>query len=103
MRLGGAYLYPALVFAAAVQVHNIALALWGVAMSAVSVFYYLRVAILMFERPRSGAPQYDWPRTSVAGTTVLALTAAGTLVLGVFVALLLNVVTMVQAGMLPRL
>jgi hypothetical protein len=34
---------------------------------------------------------------------VLALTAAGTLVLGVIAALLLNVVTMVQAGMLPRI
>jgi NADH-quinone oxidoreductase subunit N len=92
-----------LVFAAAIQFHNIALALWGIAMSAVSIFYYLRVAILMFERPTSDQPAYDWPRTSVAGGTVLALCAAGTLVLGVFVALLLNVVTMVQAGMLPRL
>jgi NADH:ubiquinone oxidoreductase subunit 2 (subunit N) len=72
-------------------------------MSAVSIFYYLRVAILMFERPTSDQPAYDWPRTTVAGGIVLALCAAGTLVLGVFVALLLNVVTMVQAGMLPRI
>jgi NADH-quinone oxidoreductase subunit N len=92
-----------LVFAAAIQFHNIALALWGVAMSAISVFYYLRVGILMFEHPTAEKPAYEWPRTTLAGGTVLALSAAGTLVLGVFVALLLNVVTMVQAGTLPHI
>ena len=91
-----------LVFAAAIQAHNVALALWGIATSAVSVFYYLRVTLIMFQRPRPRTtPAYDWPRTGRAGSAVLLVSAAGTLVLGVFVVLVLTVATMAQTGTLP--
>ena len=60
-----------LVFAAAIQAHNVALALWGIGTSAVSVFYYLRVTLIMFQRPAEEEPAYDWPRTGWAGSTVL--------------------------------
>ncbi|MGO8686737.1 MAG: NADH-quinone oxidoreductase subunit N [Candidatus Dormibacteria bacterium] len=90
-----------LVFAAAIQGHNVALALWGIGTSAVSVFYYLRVILIMFQRPAAGEREYAWPRAGWAGSTVLAVSAAGTLVLGVFVALVLTVATMAQAGTLP--
>ena len=90
-----------LVFAAAIQAHNVALALWGIGTSAVSVFYYLRVTLIMFQRPKEDAPAYEWPRTGVAGSAVLLVTAAGTLVLGVFVVLVLTVATMAQTGTLP--
>jgi NADH-quinone oxidoreductase subunit N len=90
-----------LVFAAAIQGHNVALALWGIATSAVSVFYYLRVTLIMFQRPAEDQPAYDWPRTGRAGSAVLLVSAAGTLVLGVFVVLVLTVATMAQTGTLP--
>jgi NADH-quinone oxidoreductase subunit N len=90
-----------LVFAAAIQAHNVALAVWGIGTSVVSVFYYLRVALLMFQRPRDDQRAYDWPRTGLAGGTVLLATAAGTLVLGTVVFLLLTVVQLAQAGTLP--
>jgi NADH-quinone oxidoreductase subunit N len=79
-----------LVFAAAIQAHNVAL-----------VFYYLRVTLIMFQRPAEERPAYEWPRTGVAGSAVLLVTAAGTLVLGVFVVLVLTVATMAQTGTLP--
>jgi len=89
-----------LVFAAAIQAHNVALALFGIGTSAVSIFYYLRVGILMFQQPEEGRA-YEWPRTGLAGSGVLLVSAAGTLVLGVFVVLVLTVATMAQAGTLP--
>src|SRR5205807_2209715 len=39
-----------LVFSAAVHSGNIGLAFWGIATSALSVFYYLRIGLLMFSR-----------------------------------------------------
>jgi NADH-quinone oxidoreductase subunit N len=90
-----------LVFAAAIQGHNVALAMWGIGTSAVSVFYYLRVTLIMFQHPATDAEEYRWPRTGWAGSAVLTVTAAGTLVLGVFVVLVLTVATMAQTGTLP--
>jgi len=90
-----------LVFAAAIQGHNVALAMWGIGTSAVSVYYYLRVSLIMFQRPAAEEREYEWPRTGWAGSSVLAVSAAGTLVLGVFVVLVLTVATMAHAGTLP--
>jgi hypothetical protein len=59
------------------------------------------VTLIMFQRPKDDAPAYEWPRTGLAGSSVLLVTAAGTLVLGVFVVLVLTVATMAQAGTLP--
>jgi NADH-quinone oxidoreductase subunit N len=89
------------VFQAAIQAHEVPLALWGIATSAVSVFYYLRVALLMYTRPTARQAQYNWSRTSLSGGGVLALTTAGTLVLGIFVTLVYNVAVAAQHGILP--
>ncbi len=89
------------VFAAAIHAHQVPLALWGIATSAISVFYYLRVALLMYTRPVADQPVYNWSRTSIAGGGVLALTGAGTLVLGIFVTLVYNVAVAAQHGILP--
>ena len=86
------------VFAAAISAHEVPLALWGIGTSAISVFYYLRVALLMYSRPQPDEPTYNWSRTSFAGGTVLALTAAGTLFMGIFVTVVLNVVLAAQHG-----
>ena len=90
-----------LVFSAAVKQHQVPLALWGIATSAVSVFYYLRIALLMYTRPREGEETYEWSRTSLAGGAVLLATSGGTLVLGVVVFFLYNAATLAQAGTFP--
>jgi NADH-quinone oxidoreductase subunit N len=89
------------VFAAAIHAQQVPLALWGIATSAVSVFYYLRIALLMYTRPGPDQAVYNWSRTSLAGGGVLALTGAGTLVLGIFVTLVWNVAVAAQHGILP--
>jgi NADH-quinone oxidoreductase subunit N len=78
------------VFAAAIKTGLTPLALWGIATSAISVFYYLRVALLMYQHPAAGEREYAWSRTSIAGGIVLAGTTAGTLVLGILVVLVYN-------------
>ena len=89
------------VFSAAIQHGQIALALWGIATSAVSVFYYLKVGLLMYSRPREGEAGYDWARTTVAGSVALAATTAGTLVLGIFTYLIYSAATLAQMGTFP--
>jgi len=91
------------VFAAAIQAGLMPLALWGIATSIVAAVYYLRVGLLMYQRPAPDEVQYEWSRTSFAGGAVIFATAAGTLVLGVFVFLLYNVATAAQQGILPPL
>jgi NADH-quinone oxidoreductase subunit N len=91
------------VFAAAINAHEVPLALWGIGTSAISVYYYLRIALLMYTRPGPDEAQYAWSRTSLAGGGVLALTAAGTLVLGVFVTLVLTVAVAAARGAIPGL
>lgn len=92
-----------LVFKAAIENGQTTLALWGIATSAISVFYYLRVGQLMFTRPREGEPGYEWPRTGVAGASVLATTVAATLVLGVLVFFLYDAASMAQLSILPAM
>ena len=89
------------VFAAAIQTNLTVLALWGIATSAVSVFYYLRVALLMYQRPRPEHAEYPWSRTSLAGGTVLLATTAGTLVFGILVVVLFNAAAAAQGALLP--
>jgi len=89
------------VFAAAIQNNLLPLALWGIATSVVAAVYYLRVGLLMYQRPAADEPTYEWSRTTVAGGTVVFAAAAGTLVLGVFVFLIYNVATAAQQGILP--
>ena len=84
-------------FSAAIHDGQVPLAVWGVLTSAVSVFYYLRITVLMFARPAEGA----WAggagvvsadegqvgavsRQAVSGRAVLLVAGDATLVLGVF-------------------
>ena len=76
-----------LVFTAAINAGQVPLALWGIATSAVSAFYYLRVGLLMYQRPEAGTEEYRWSRTGFSGTAVLVATTAGTLILGVMILL----------------
>jgi len=80
-----------LVFLAAVKLGNIPLALWGIGTSAISVFYYLRVALLMYQRPAADEEQYTWSRSTAPGSLVLAVSGLGTLALGVAVFLIYSV------------
>ncbi len=89
------------VFASAINAHELPLALWGIGTSAISVFYYLRVALLMYTRPGPDQASYNWSRTSLAGGGVLLLTGAGTLVLGILVTLVLNLAILAQHGIVP--
>ncbi|MHB8719647.1 MAG: NADH-quinone oxidoreductase subunit N [Candidatus Dormibacteria bacterium] len=89
------------VFSAAIQSNNTALAIWGIATSAISAYYYLRVALLMYQEPRSGAAAYPWSRTSVSGALALTAASAGTLVLGVFVSLVFTVTIAASIGVIP--
>ena len=91
------------VFSGAIQGGNTSLALWGIATSVISVFYYLRVALLMYTRPKEGEAQYEWSRTSLAGGGALFAAAAGTLVLGVFVFLIYSVATSAQQSVVALL
>ncbi|HEV7677598.1 MAG TPA: NADH-quinone oxidoreductase subunit N [Candidatus Dormibacteraeota bacterium] len=84
------------IFGAAIQGGQSSLALWGIATSVISVFYYLRIGLLMYQRPKEGETHYPWPRTSLAGGGVLLASAAGTLVLGIFVFLIYSVATSAQ-------
>ena len=89
------------VFAAAIKTGLTPLALWGIATSVVSVFYYLRVALLMYQRPRAEEGEYAWPRTTLAGGSVLLATTAGTLILGILVVLVYNAAAAAQGAVLP--
>jgi len=87
-------------FSAAIHGGQTSLALWGIATSVISVFYYLRVALLMYTQPKEGEASYEWSRTSLAGAGALLATAAGTLVLGIFVFLIYSVATSAQQSVL---
>ncbi len=69
-------------FGGAVQSGHILLAILGVLNSAISIFYYLRLLVLMYMRE----PQEELPpiRVPVAFVVVLVITAAGTLLAGIF-------------------
>ena len=92
------------VFSAAIGGGSTSLALWGIFTSVISVFYYLRVALLMYQRPREGEVQYEWPRTSLAGGGVLLASAVGTILLGtVLVFSIYSVATSAQQSVLAAL
>jgi NADH-quinone oxidoreductase subunit N len=74
-----------LVFFAAIKEGALPLAVWGIATSAISVFYYLRVALLMYSREPDDERRYLWSRTSLSGGLVLTVSGVGTLALGVAV------------------
>ena len=68
------------IFSAAVQAGQIGLAVIGVLNSVISAFYYLRITVVMYMSPGKSEPAPDplAPALSLA----LAITAAGTLLLG---------------------
>ncbi len=89
------------VFAAAIKSGATPLAIWGILTSAVAAFYYLRVALLMYQRLPEPEQEYPWSRTTLGGGAVLLATSVGTLVLGIFVFLVLNAATGAQSVVLP--
>jgi NADH-quinone oxidoreductase subunit N len=89
-----------LVFTAAINANQTPLALWGIATSAVSAFYYLRVGLLMYQKPSAGTEEYRWSRTGFAGTSVLVATTAGTLILGVLIVLVYTAATASLKGLI---
>ncbi len=76
------------IFSAAVQAGYIWLAILGVLNSLVSVYYYLRITVLMYMRPAEAdlGPVIFTPGL----TTALLLTALGTLWIGIFPGFLYN-------------
>ena len=76
-----------LVFTAAINAGQVPLALWGIATSAVSAFYYLRVGLLMYQRPARRSRGVPLVAHRVRGQRVLVATTAGTLILGVLIVL----------------
>ena len=88
-----------LVFSAAMKNGQSALALWGIATSAISVFYYLRVTLLMYSKTETD--NYEWSPTSAAGAAVIAVTTLGTLAFGVFVSVLYSLAVSAQHGLIP--
>jgi NADH-quinone oxidoreductase subunit N len=89
-----------LVFTAAINANQTPLALWGIATSAVSAFYYLRVGLLMYQRPNTDTEEYRWSRTGFAGSAVLVATTAGTLILGVLIVLVYTAATSSLRGLI---
>ena len=93
-------------FAAAIHDGQLPLAIWGILTSAVSLFYYLRVILVMYTRVPAPGAVVDAAGVSVPGAAlaggelagagalsrgglgVVALAAAGTLILGVFPAVI---------------
>jgi len=71
-----------MVFSAAVSAGEVPLAILGVLMSVVSVYYYLRVPVLMYMRE----PSEEGPRMQIASgeAVVLAVCAFGVVYLGLF-------------------
>ena len=69
------------IFSAAVQEGDYALAIIGVLTSVVSVFYYLRIIVMMYMS--EGKAEFEPPRLTGIGLAGLALAAAGIFYLGV--------------------
>jgi NADH-quinone oxidoreductase subunit N len=78
----GGFMGKFYIFSAAVQGHQVGLAVVGVLTSVISVYYYLRVTVVMYMREPATAPG----RGTVTPGLVLAaaVAAAGTLYLGLF-------------------
>jgi NADH-quinone oxidoreductase subunit N len=76
------------IFSAAIQAGYIWLAIIGVMNSLVSVYYYLRITVLMYMKPAEAdlGPVVFSP----AQTAVVAVTAAGVLLIGIFPGFLYN-------------
>ena len=71
-----------IIFMAAVNAGHVPLAIIGVLMSVVSVYYYMRIPVLMYMRePGEEAPR---PETSSGEVVVLGVCALGVLFLGIF-------------------
>jgi NADH-quinone oxidoreductase subunit N len=76
------------IFSAAIQAGYIWLAILGVMNSLVSVYYYLRITVLMYMKPAEA--DLGPVAFSPAQTAVVAVTAAGVLLIGIFPGCLYN-------------
>jgi NADH-quinone oxidoreductase subunit N len=71
-----------MIFMAAVNAGHVPLAIIGVLMSVISVYYYLRIPVLMYMREPGEEAQR--PETSSGEVVVLGVCALGVLFLGIF-------------------
>lgn len=94
--LTGGFLGKWLVFGAAVQANLIPLAIIGVLTSVVSAFYYMRIVVNMFLREGDTNP--ETPGATQGVTLAIYTSAAGVLVTGIVVPLVINLVNLVQFG-----
>jgi len=76
------------IFSAAIKAGYIWLAIIGVMNSLVSVYYYLRITVLMYMKPAEA--ELGPVSFSPAQTAVVAVTAAGVLLIGIFPGFLYN-------------
>jgi NADH-quinone oxidoreductase subunit N len=88
-----------LVFTAAVHQGELVLALWGVATSAVSVFYYLKIVLLMYSQ--SKGKEYGWAEVTPGGALTLAVTGVGTIGLAIFAAAAIGLAQAAATGAIP--
>jgi NADH-quinone oxidoreductase subunit N len=77
------------IFTAAIEEGYYWLAIIGVLTSVVSVFFYLRIVVMMYMT--EGAPEAPAPRLSLAGVAALVIAVAGVLYLGVLPARVLAI------------
>jgi NADH-quinone oxidoreductase subunit N len=87
-------------FGAAVAAGWVVLALVGVVMSVVSAYYYLRVVVAMYMREPEG--EDTWARVSPASAFALAVSAALTLLLGVWPAPLLALARLAARSLIQK-
>jgi NADH-quinone oxidoreductase subunit N len=79
-----------LLFSQAIRQGFHLLAAAGLLLSAVSLYYYLKVVVWLYMKPAPEGEEGGLPRPALLTTLPLGLSAAGVLVLGVFWNLLLN-------------
>ena len=71
------------VFTAAIHAGYVWLAILGLINSGIAAFYYLRVALVLYSKPKESAPVASIPRVTVPLLFALLCTVAATLILGV--------------------
>ncbi|MEQ1727593.1 MAG: NADH-quinone oxidoreductase subunit N [Vicinamibacterales bacterium] len=74
-------------FAAAIDSGHVALAVFGVLNSVLSLYYYLRIVMFMYQRGEASGSE---PRFTPLLASTVAVAAVGTLVLGVYPTLLID-------------
>ncbi len=92
------------VFTSAIQNGQIALAIWGVLTSAISIFYYIRVILILYSPQESEqGGTVSWLAPARVGAVVVGLGVAATVVLGVFVPVVYHLALSARDALLVRI